>query len=462
VPLLAELQPTTSVLTVSPTSTSYGSTVTLSAVVSPATPPGYGAPTGSVTFTQGGVTLGTAFILNGSAVLTLSSLAAGTDPLSCTYNGSYTYAVSQCNTVPVTITAAPSTLTLRSSQNPAPALTSVTFTAVLSVNGQAAPAGQAISLTLNGQTLALTTNANGTATYSTSTLAPGSYPVTASFAGSASVQGASAGLTQVITALPPAVVTLGASPGVVFLLNPVTLAVTVSSSYATPAGTVTFLDGGVALGTFALVSTGSGSSTASLTTAALALGTHSITASYSGDGNFPPAVSAAVAVVVEDFSLTVPNSPVTIAHGGTAVFDLAVGAVGGPGTAAAIGFTLSGNPDHSPVTFSPASIAAGSGSTTATLTIATPDYPVGPWSGVRPRTRGVAWAVIGLGAMLLPLGLRRRRGPGWLALVAAASMLLAGSTGCGSGWPAQSYRMTVTATAGKLSHSAVAVLVSEP
>jgi uncharacterized delta-60 repeat protein len=68
----------------------------------------------------------------------------------------------------------------------------------------------------------------------------------------------------------------------------VTLIAKVVNPFATPTGTVTFLDGSTPIGTAALDATG----TATLSTSALTLGTHSITFSYPGDTNDLASTSA--------------------------------------------------------------------------------------------------------------------------------------------------------------------------
>jgi hypothetical protein len=67
----------------------------------------------------------------------------------------------------------------------------------------------------------------------------------------------------------------------------VTFTATVSATGATPTGTVTFNDGGVAIGSATLAG-----GTAALTTSALAIGNHTITAVYAGNASFGASTSA--------------------------------------------------------------------------------------------------------------------------------------------------------------------------
>jgi predicted permease len=106
--------------------------------------------------------------------------------------------------------------------------------------------------------------------------------------------------------------------------------------------------------------------------------------------------------------------------------------------------------------FSPATVAAGSGTTTVTLQVQLPgsaalERPARPFaSGSLP----LAFCLI-----LLPFSGRLRKGARrWknLALLAlVGAVLTVGLNGCGgsSSLKAQSYSLTVTAAAGSLSHS---------
>lgn len=62
-----------------------------------------GAPTGTVTFTENGATLGSAPLGNGGATLVTSSLAMGTDSIAASYGGSALYGPSTSPTTSITI-----------------------------------------------------------------------------------------------------------------------------------------------------------------------------------------------------------------------------------------------------------------------------------------------------------------------------------------------------------------------
>jgi len=131
-------------------------------------------------------------------------------------------------------------------------------------------------------------------------------------------------------------VALTASPNPVQFGNAVTLTATVSGSKSTPAGQVTFYDG------VTLPPTNLGSSTLSngvgtLVVTTLAVGSHNITSVYSGDGNYPLAVSN---TVIESVTLTAPilttvnltSSPNPSQLGSTVTFTATVMPQSGGGT----------------------------------------------------------------------------------------------------------------------------------
>ena len=250
-------------------------------------------------------------------------------------------------------------------------------------------------------------------------------------------------------------ITLTAAPNPVFLLNPVTLTATLLYPTATPTGTVQFLDGSSPLGTGLL----NGGVTA-IAVSTLSVGPHSITAVYSGDNTYAAVTSSIVIVIVQDFTLTVTNPTLTISHGGTATYALVLTSLGGAGMAATINLAVSGPPDNSTVTFTPASVPTGSGTTNVSLVIVTPDYPVGPWGEASLGLLGVAGLLLTLSGKRRILGMRMRR-LGCILLLLAASAACSTLTGCGWGWGPQHYNLTVTASSGPLVRTASARFTSQ-
>jgi plastocyanin len=81
---------TTTTLTSSPNPSLFGQLVTLTATVSAVS----GLPTGTVTFSEGALILGTGTLSGGIATLTISTLALGPHPLTATYNGDASFITS--------------------------------------------------------------------------------------------------------------------------------------------------------------------------------------------------------------------------------------------------------------------------------------------------------------------------------------------------------------------------------
>jgi hypothetical protein len=276
---------------------------------------------------------------------------------------------------------------------------------------------------------------------------------------------AAAQVTQtisVVKALPA--VTLAGSPNAVFLLAPVTLTATVSSSISTPTGSVIFSDGSSVLGSAPLTA-----GVASITVSTLPVGANAIIAAYGGDGSYNPASSSAANVNVQDFTLSITGSTTeTIQYGGTANYALTVTSINGATIPSAIGFAVAGAPAGSTITFAPANLAAGSPTSNLTLAIQVPEIIIATKDhrgGIRGARTLAALALCGL---ILPLRRRMRlRGKvagrlGCVLLVVTAAIASGALTGCGGNvtYPLiQSFSITVTASSGALSHAASAGLV---
>jgi hypothetical protein len=454
--------PTTSILTVAPATSTYGSPVTLTATVSPATPPGPSTPTGVVTFLNGASVLGTGALAGGVATLTTSALPAGNNNnLTCAYGGSSVYATSNCNAAILDVSQAPTALTLSSSSNPAPYLSTVTFTTRLTINGQPAGAGNTIQLVILGQLTNITTDATGSATYSIGTLPAGSHPVSAIFWPTTSnLLSSSASLTEVITAASTST-SLTAAPNPGDLNQPVTITATVSSPPTLTlvgSGSVAFYDGSALLGSSQLSAAGTASMTANFTT----LGVHDLTAVYAGNADFSGSTSAVFqeAIVAGDFSISATPGSATLYTGQAAAVKVSVTSLQGFNQPLAL--SCAGLPANATCGFTPASLAEGQGTASLVIQTAAPHKAVaGPVSG----------SAVFLGALTLLLlpGWRRRRGfLAALSVVLLALGLAIGMGGCGSpnpitgGTPPGAYQVAVTATAAgpatALTHSAVVTL----
>jgi hypothetical protein len=193
------------------------------------------------------------------------------------------------------------------------------------------------------------------------------------------------------------------------------------------------------------------------------MGSNTITAAFSGDGSFNAATSAPVNEVVQDFTFNLSgNSSQTIDYGGTATYTLAVASVDGPSVPSAIGFSVSGQPRGSTVTFSPATLPGGSGASSITVTIQVPSVIAAAKAAHLGSQTLAAFALLSVAfPFRRKLKLRGRFASGMMLLLAAAcaSVML---TGCGANIitpRVQTFAVTVTATSGALSHSTAATLI---
>jgi hypothetical protein len=199
---------------------------------------------------------------------------------------------------PVLLRTSPSSLavTLSSGANPSVIGDTLVFTATVTPTGNGS-----VQFLDGGSPLSGSIQlSNGSASFRTSTLAPGSHSITARYTGDnqhspsvspALIQNVVKGNSSVSVSL-----TAGTNPA--FTGDSLTFTATVTPISAT--GSVVFFDGGTAISGNLPVIAGS----ASLTTSTLSMGAHSITAQYSGDATFNGATSAALSETV--------NSPISL------------------------------------------------------------------------------------------------------------------------------------------------------
>ena len=280
-------------LTASPNPSAFGQSVSLVAAVTPSS--GTAMPTGTVTFTDGATTIGSAALNpNGVATFATSSLSAGTHSITAQYGGDGNHSGSSSTAVSQTVNKANTTTGLASSKNPSTSGDSVTFTATVTPS-----AATGTVQFLDGATsLGSAALSGGTASLSTSALAAGNHSITAVYGGDGTYAGSTSALvTQVVgNGIVATTTSLASSPNPSTFGQSVGLVATVtqSSGTVTPTGTVTFTDGAATIGSAALDSNG----VATLATSSLSTGTHSIAAQYAGDGTHSGSSSAPVSQTV--------------------------------------------------------------------------------------------------------------------------------------------------------------------
>jgi len=179
VPLQVNKAASAATLGSSASSVTVGSSITLTATL---TGPGV-VPTGTVTFFNGSVTLGTGPLSSGVATLTVSSLPIGNNSITAAYEGDSNYFATSSNAVGIAVSGnPPATVGLTASANPITYGTSVTFTLTASGSGNV-PTGTVTFL--DGATVlgATPLNSSGVAALATAALAAGPHTITASYPG---------------------------------------------------------------------------------------------------------------------------------------------------------------------------------------------------------------------------------------------------------------------------------------
>jgi hypothetical protein len=321
---------TAAVLSSSPNPSGFGQPVQITATVSPIAG-GVGIPTGTVAFTDGANSIGSATLAGGKATVSVSALAVGAHSISANYGGDTTFnpsSASGAGLITQTVSKSATSAVLTTFPNPSGFGQSVTLTATITANGgSGAPSGQ-VTFDDGTASLGSATLTAGTASLSVSSLSAGSHSITASYAGDANFSGSnSAANSQTVTKATSAT-SLSGSPNPAALGQAVTLTATVAASSGSgiPSGTVTFSDAAGPLGTASLDATGK----AVISTNFLLAGAHNLTAAYAGDSNFLPSTGTGPQTISKSPSATtVSATPNPSSFGQPVVFNVSVVAAGG-------------------------------------------------------------------------------------------------------------------------------------
>ena len=328
-----------------------GDTVTYSALV--AGPANGATPTGTVTFSDGGTAIGTCTTVTldgtGTGTSTLTYANAGSHTITAAFTSADSNYTDQAtsNALDETVGAATPSVTVSSNDNPATVGDTVTYSALVAgpANG-ATPTGTVTFSdggTAIGTCTTVTLDGTGTGTSALTYANAGSHTITAAFTSADSNytdQATSNALDETVGAATPSV-TVSSND------NPATVGDTVTYSAlvagpangATPTGTVTFSDGGTAIGTCTTVTLdGTGTGTSALTYANA--GSHTITAAFtSADSNYTDqATSNALDETVGAATPSVTTSP---ASGTTATGSTLDGTVKAGGTSTTVTFCYS-------------------------------------------------------------------------------------------------------------------------
>ncbi len=389
---------TTTSVSTSPTTSVFGQSVTVTAVITPApTNPASSlavSPTGTVTFLLGTTVLGTATVGSpgggqpGLAVLPVTSLPVGTnETITAIYSGDTTF-IGSSATTSQTVNKDTTSTALTSTATTIRAGQVVILTAAVNPvsPGQGVPTGT-VTFYRGSTKLATVTLVNGVASLQTALSAVGTETITAKYSGDGNDLPSSGTLLIVCQA----VGTRTDKTTVTSSLNPsifgqaVTFTATVTDLGAgaahTPSGVVSFFENSVLMGYGTL--SGSGRvSTATFSTSTLPQGTDNIVAVFNGSNVFAASATAKLvqtvnAVPTRTSNITLAESSVNTTYGTPVTFTATV-----TDTGSGLAQTPTGK-----VTF------FGTTSTGAVITMGT---------GTLTGANGIATAMISFGA--LPVG----------------------------------------------------------
>jgi hypothetical protein len=393
------LAATTTTVVGAPSTITLGQNVTLTAtVMSAQTSP---AITGTVIFSEGSTTIGSALVSSGQAALMTTSLPPGSFTIKATYGGDTNYATSfGTTTATETVNQITTTTTVSGVPNPSTVGQSVTLTATVTPTtaGGPTPTGT-VQFSENGTNIGtgpVTLLANGTALLTTTSLPVGSLTIKAAYSGDTDNAGSTgtAAANQVVNQSATTTTVISSAP-TIGQGTSVTFTATITPTQAggpTLSGTVQFSENGTNIGNGG----GTGPVTVSagqavLTTTTLPGGTLAINAVYSGDTNYITSTGSTTETVKPPTTTTISGVPNPSTFGQSVTLTATVSSTltspaitgtvqfsqGGTNIGAAV--TISGGQAH----VATSTLAVGSDTITATYS---GDANFGPSSGTFAQT----------------------------------------------------------------------------
>jgi len=270
---------------------------------------GAATTTGTVTFTNGAATLGSATLGAAGTATINPTLPPGQYSIIATYGGDANDSGSASAPLALTVQLATTSIAVTTSGSPALVLSPITFTATVTGNG-GIPTGTVTFLSDGVSIGVANLSATGTAAFTTSALAAGTHSITASYGGDVNDSpSTSAAISQAVGTI-PTVTDLGTATTTGTSPQTILVATVLASTGPVPTGTITFNNGTTTIGSAPLDSSGVATLTPNL-----ALGTYTIVAVYSGDVLHSPSTSQPVTIsgTATGFNLAVTPASVTMA-----------------------------------------------------------------------------------------------------------------------------------------------------
>ena len=298
------LSVSTTTLTAGTNPTVWGQSVTFTATITPVAP----APTGTVTFQDGGINIATCVaraVAVRVATCTTSTLAVASHSVTAVYSGDATHAGSTSAAAVQVVNRGTTSSVVTSSANPSASGQTVTYTMAVTAT---APASGRRTGTVDFQEAGVTIGgcgakavaAAGTATCAIAYAGPGVHSVNGMYSGDTNfLTSTSAVRTQTVSqGNTGSVVTSSANPSASGQTVTYTTRVTATApASGTRTGTVDFQEAGATIaGCGAKAVAVAGTATCAVTYAGP--GSHPITGTYSGDANFAASTSAVLTQTV--------------------------------------------------------------------------------------------------------------------------------------------------------------------
>ena len=310
---------TTTVVTPATTTPAAGTPLVVTANVSTAAP-GTTQPSGTVTFTLDGTSVGIGALTPGSpstASITIATLASGTHVLQATYGGDSYYSTSIAPAVTLVIAKSPTTTVVTPATVTPTAGGTVQVTASITATSPGAtPPSGTVSFALDGVSQgvqAVTPGSPSSATFTLPVLTAGTHVLVGTYSGDASYATSISAPVTLVVAKGATVVTVAATPSTLTVGSPESFSATVApinpvtGTIYTITGTVSFYDGGSTLLGRAVIS----NNVATLSGITLSGSVnHTITAIYSGDTNWLASTSTGLLLL----SITQPDTVVLTAN----------------------------------------------------------------------------------------------------------------------------------------------------
>jgi hypothetical protein len=180
-------------LTVAPSPSTYGDTVTLTATVSPS------AEAATVEFYDGATLLGSSPVVSGSAELTTSAFDAGTHTLTASTAETTNYLGATSDPVSHDVNKASPVFSNLSSPTIIVGTAAVTVSGTISAGSLVPPGNVTITVAATSYTAAIDGSGNFSVSIATGSLAIGAYPIAFNYAGDSNFNAASGSSTLTVT-----------------------------------------------------------------------------------------------------------------------------------------------------------------------------------------------------------------------------------------------------------------------